>query len=192
MSIDFTAVKDARLGAEKLKRIYQGETLVWNKYNWEKFDCIKESVSIAGLKKISTSTDTAAKVTGRFYKRISGYYFWGIRFADEIEVANYPAADLYNAGYRYYNVGSGIYGQDAVALYGSFMEMSGIQNGARTINVYEVVPEESSETVYVKGSKSYGIINGNPGDYPANGRHSDGYWYVSKGAIGYPAEEEEA
>ena len=59
------------------------------------------------------------------------------------------------------------------------------------VNTYQVVPVDSGETVYVKGNISYGIVNGNPGDYPANGRHSDGYWYVSKGAIGYPSEEGE-
>ena len=192
MNIDFTAVKDARLGTDKIKRIYQGEKLVWNKYNWEKFDCIKESQTVAGLKKVGTSSEPSTnRTSGRFYKRISGYYFWGILFADETEVANYPLKDLYNEGYRYYNVGSGIYGQNAVAMYSSFQELAGIQNGRMQINVYEAVPVDSGETVYVKGDISYGIVNGNPGDYPANGRHSDGYWYVSKGAIGYPAEEGE-
>lgn len=191
MNIDFTAVKDARLGTDKIKRIYQGEKLVWNKYNWEKFDCIKESQTVAGLKKTGTSLITLEKVNGVYYRRISAYLFWGILFADELKVANYPLEDLYNEGYRYYNVGSGVYGQNAVAMYSSFQELAGIQNGVMQVNTYQVVPVDSGETVYVKGGISYGIVNGNPGDYPANGRHSDGYWYVSKGAIGYPAEEGE-
>ena len=192
MSIDFTAVKDARLGTDKIKRIYQGEQLVWNKYNWEKFDCIKESQTVAGLKKTGTRAFSAgATETGRCYKRISGYYFWGIQFADEIEVNQISIDTLYELGYRYLDVGSGIYGQNAVAMYSSFLELAGYKNGVMQANVYEVVPVASGETVYVKGNTSYGIVNGNPGDYPANGRHSDGYWYVSKGAIGYPAEEGE-
>ena len=191
MSIDFTAVKDARLGTDKIKRIYQGEKLVWNKYNWEKFDCIKESQTVAGLQKTGTSLITLEKVNGVYYGRISAYLFWGIQFADEIEVANYPLENLYSEGYRYFGVGSGIYGQNAVAMYSSFQELAGIQNGVMQVNTYQVVPVASGETVYVKGGISYGIVNGNPGDYPANGRHSDGYWYVSKGAIGYPAEEGE-
>lgn len=191
MNIDFTAVKDARLGTDKIKRIYQGEKLVWNKYNWEKFDCIKESQTVAGLQKTGSSLIALKKVNGVYYGRISIYLFWGIQFADEITVANYPLEDLYNEGYRYYNVGSGIYGQNAVAMYSSFQELAGIQNGVMQVNTYQVVPVDSGETVYVKGDISYGIVNGNPGDYPANGRHSDGYWYVSKGAIGYPAEEGE-
>ncbi len=191
MNIDFTAVKDARLGTDKIKRIYQGEKLVWNKYNWEKFDCIKESQTVAGLKKTGTSLITLEKVNGVYYRRISAYLFWGILFADELKVANYPLEDLYNEGYRYYNVGSGVYGQNAVAMYSSFQELAGIQNGVMQVNTYQVVPVDSGETVYVKGNISYGIVNGNPGDYPANGRHSDGYWYVAKGAIGYPAEEGE-
>lgn len=191
MSIDFTAVKDARLGTDKIKRIYQGEQLVWNKYNWEKFDCIKESQTVAGLQKTGTSLITLENVNGVYFKRISGYYFWGIQFADELKVANYPLEDLYNEGYQYFGVGSGIYGQNAVAMYSSFQELAGIQNGVMQVNTYQVVPVASGETVYVKGDISYGIVNGNPGDYPANGRHSDGYWYVSKGAIGYPAEEGE-
>lgn len=191
MNIDFTAVKDARLGTDKIKRIYQGEKLVWNKYNWEKFDCIKESQTVAGLKKVGTSLITLENVNGVYYRRISAYLFWGILFADELKVANYPLEDLYNEGYRYYNVGSGVYGQNAVAMYSSFQELAGIQNGVMQVNTYQVVPVDSGETVYVKGDISYGIVNGNPGDYPANGRHSDGYWYVSKGAIGYPAEEGE-
>ena len=192
MNIDFTAVKDARLGTDKIKRIYQGEKLVWNKYNWEKFDCIKESQTVAGLKKTGTREFSAgATETGRCYKRISGYYFWGIQFADEIEVNQISIDTLYELGYRYLDVGSGIYGQNAVAMYGSFLELAGYKNGVMQANVYEVVPVDSGETVYVKGDISYGIVNGNPGDYPANGRHSDGYWYVAKGAIGYPAEEGE-
>ena len=111
MNIDFTAVKDARLGTDKIKRIYQGEKLVWNKYNWEKFDCIKESQTVAGLKKTGTRAFSAgATETGRCYKRISGYYFWGIQFADEIEVNQISIDTLYELGYRYLDVGSGIYG----------------------------------------------------------------------------------
>ena len=192
MNIDFTAIKDARLGTDKIKRIYQGEQLVWNKYNWEKFDCIKKSQTVAGLQKTDTRAFSAgATETGRCYKRISGYYFWGIQFADEIEVNQISIDTLYELGYRYLDVGSGIYGQNAVAMYSSFLELAGYKNGVMQANVYEVVPVDSGETVYVKGDISYGIINGNPGDYPANGRYSDGYWYVSKGAIGYPAEEGE-
>lgn len=190
MSIDFTAVKDARLGTDKIKRIYQGEKLVWNKYNWEKFDCIKKSQTVAGLKKTGTSLIALGKVNGVYFRRISAYLFWGILFADELTVANYPLENLYNEGYRYFGVG-GAYGQDTVTMYKSFQELAGIQNGVMQVNTYQVVPVDSGETVYVKGDISYGIVNGNPGDYPANGRHSDGYWYVSKGAIGYPAEEGE-
>ena len=116
MNIDFTAVKDARLGTDKIKRIYQGEKLVWNKYNWEKFNCIKESQTVAGLKKTGTSLITLEKVKGVYYGRISGYYHWGIMFADEIIVANYPLEDLYNEGYRYFDVG-GAYGQNTVTMY---------------------------------------------------------------------------
>ena len=192
MNIDFTAVKDARLGTDKIKRIYQGEKLVWNKYNWEKFDCIKESQTVAGLKKVGTSSEPSTnRTSGRFYKRISGYYPSWIQFADEITVENYPLDALYNEGYWYFGVGNEVLGQAAVLMYDSFQELAGIQNGFMRVDTYQVVPVDSGETVYVKGNISYGIVNGNPGDYPANGRHSDGYWYVAKGAIGYPAEEGE-
>lgn len=191
MNIDFTAVKDARLGTDKIKRIYQGENLVWNKYNWEKFDCIKESQTVAGLQKTGTSLIPIENVNGVYYGRISGYYPSWIQFADERTVANYPLDALYNEGYWYFGVGSEVLGQAAVLMYDSFQELAGIQNGFMRVDTFKVVPVDSGETVYVKGDISYGIVNGNPGDYPANGRHSDGYWYVSKGAIGYPAEEGE-
>lgn len=191
MNIDFTAVKDARLGTDKIKRIYQGEKLVWNKYNWEKFDCIKESQTVAGLQKTGTSLIPIERVNGVYYGRISGYYPSWIQFADERTVANYPLDALYNEGYWYFGVGSEVLGQAAVLMYDSFQELAGIQNGFMRVDTFKVVPVDSGETVYVKGNISYGIVNGNPGDYPANGRHSDGYWYVSKGAIGYPAEEGE-
>ena len=191
MNIDFTAVKDARLGTDKIKRIYQGEKLVWNKYNWEKFDCINESQTVAGLQKTGTSLIPIENVNGVYYGRISGYYPSWIQFADERTVANYPLDALYNEGYWYFGVGTEVLGQDAVLMYDSFQELAGIQNGVMRVDTYKVVPVDSGETVYVKGNISYGIVNGNPGDYPANGRHSDGYWYVAKGAIGYPAEEGE-
>ena len=191
MNIDFTAVKDARLGTDKIKRIYQGEKLVWNKYNWEKFDCIKESQTVAGLQKTGTSLIPIENVNGVYYGRISGYYPSWIQFADERTVANYPLDALYNEGYWYFGVGNEVLGQAAVLMYDSFQELAGIQNGVMQVDTFKVVPVDSGETVYVKGDISYGIVNGNPGDYPANGRHSDGYWYVAKGAIGYPAEEGE-
>ena len=191
MNIDFTAVKDARLGTDKIKRIYQGEKLVWNKYNWEKFDCIKESQTVAGLQKTGTSLIPIERVNGVYYGRISGYYPSWIQFADERTVANYPLDALYNEGYWYFGVGNEVLGQAAVLMYDSFQELAGIQNGFMRVDTFKVVPVDSGETVYVKGDISYGIVNGNPGDYPANGRHSDGYWYVAKGAIGYPAEEGE-
>ena len=191
MNIDFTAVKDARLGTDKIKRIYQGEKLVWNKYNWEKFDCIKESQTVAGLQKTGTSLIPIENVNGVYYGRISGYYPSWIQFADERTVANYPLDALYNEGYWYFGVGNEVLGQAAVLMYDSFQELAGIQNGFMRVDTFKVVPVDSGETVYVKGNISYGIVNGNPGDYPANGRHSDGYWYVAKGAIGYPAEEGE-
>lgn len=191
MNIDFTAVKDARLGTDKIKRIYQGEKLVWNKYNWEKFDCIKQSETVAGLQKTGTSLIPIENVNGVYYGRISGYYPSWIQFADERTVANYPLDALYNEGYWYFGVGSEVLGQAAVLMYDSFQELAGIQNGFMRVDTFKVVPVDSGETVYVKGDISYGIVNGNPGDYPANGRHSDGYWYVAKGAIGYPAEEGE-
>ena len=190
MNIDFPAVKDARLGTDKIKRIYQGEKLVWNKYNWEKFNCIKESETVAGLQTTGTSFIPIERVNGVYYGRISGYYHWGIMFADEIKVANYPLEDLYNEGYRYFGVG-GAFGVGAVSMYDSFQELAGIQNGVMRVDTFKVVPVDTGETFYVKGDISYGIVNGNPGDYPTNGRHSDGYWYVAKGAIGYPAEEGE-
>ena len=191
MNIDFTAVKDARLGTDKIKRIYQGEKLVWNKYNWEKFNCIKESQTVAGLQKTGTSLIPLENVNGVYYGRISGYYPSWIQFADERTVANYPLDALYNEGYWYFGVGNEVLGQAAVLMYDSFQELAGIQNGFMRVDTFKVVPVDSGETVYVKGGISYGIVNGNPGDYPANGRHSDGYWYVAKGAIGYPAEEGE-
>lgn len=191
MNIDFTAVKDARLGTDKIKRIYQGEKLVWNKYNWEKFDCIKKSETVAGLQKTGTSLIPLERVNGVYYGRISGYYPSWIQFADERTVENYPLDALYNEGYWYFGVGNEVLGQAAVLMYDSFQELAGIQNGFMRVDTFKVVPVDSGETVYVKGDISYGIVNGNPGDYPANGRHYDGYWYVSKGAIGYPAEEGE-
>ena len=191
MNIDFTAVKDARLGTDKIKRIYQGEKLVWNKYNWEKFNCIKESETVAGLQKTGTSLIPIERVNGVYYGRISGYYPSWIQFADERTVANYPLDALYNEGYWYFGVGNEVLGQAAVLMYDSFQELAGIQNGFMRVDTYKVVPVDTGETFYVKGDISYGIVNGNPGDYPANGRHSDGYWYVAKGAIGYPAEEGE-
>ena len=51
------------------------------------------------------------------------------------------------------------------------------------------VKETSEASGYSKGNTNYGIVPGNQGDYPSNGRHSDGYWYVSVGAMGFEEEE---
>lgn len=68
------------------------------------------------------------------------------------------------------------------------MRFTGLTSSSILVALYSVEKIEDGFT-YSKGSTNYGIVTGNQGDYPSNGRHSDGYWYVSVGAMGFEEEE---
>ncbi|MCY9550061.1 sialidase family protein, partial [Lysinibacillus xylanilyticus] len=52
-----------------------------------------------------------------------------------------------------------------------------------TVTIYKLTPVVI-KTTYSKGALVQANIAAEDGTYPADGRHTDGYWYVKKGAVG--------
>lgn len=181
----FETIADARKGTTAVNRIYKGNTLVWSRYNWEKWSCQKTTNYSTGLTfEAETTMAIDTRVSGRFFKRRAWSNWEGVVFSDDIQVANYPAQDLYTAGYVWGDIGR----QNLAPIGDTVMRFTGLTSSSILVALYSVEKIEDGFT-YSKGSTNYGIVTGNQGDYPSNGRHSDGYWYVSIGAMGFEEEE---
>ncbi len=184
----FETIIDARKGTVAVNRIYKGNTLVWSRYNWEKWSCETRYSSgrlslrrSGGVNTISASTSVNG---GSFYQTYSSgtntmtFTNSGSSYGDT------TPKTMYDNYYRYIPESKEIHEGGSVGL------MSGISQDKSeiTLTAYEAyyIPGSSYS---VKGSTNYGIVTGNQGDYPSNGRHSDGYWYVSVGAMGFEEEE---
>ena len=183
MNIDFTAIADARKGTVAVNRIYKGNTLVWSRYNWEKWSCQTNYES-----GIATSPHTSGTMNA--WTSMSGDTYYNSYDVKDgyIELTDKRTGGendyLYNlCAYR------SIYQGSAKNYPGdSFVEYSrryNLGDGPKVDYTVKQVKETTEISGYSKGSTNYGIVTGSQGDYPSNGRHSDGYWYVSVGAMGF-------
>lgn len=182
--LDFSGVKDARVGGKEVQRIYRGDTKVWNKYCWEKWDCsmqLKKSITAASNDEpVYYDADQEVGVTP-LYKTLTkkdGYYLLSNRCAENA----YTYGTAYSAGYRYRPV-SGLEVEPGEFYFKLASRVT--QNGVEKIKLllYEV-KESFVVSGYSKGKTLYGVVEGNVGDYPDNGRHSDGYWYTRIDPVG--------
>lgn len=181
----FETIIDARKGTVAVNRIYKGNTLVWSRYNWEKWSC-ETRVGGGGLSTRSTGATWRVGVANEFDSsnfsmayRESGT---SITFYNSAaHLGTVALEEIYDNYYRYFATGSYKVGD-------TFQYLHSKSGGMITFETYEVY-EQEAYTTYSKGSTNYGIVTGNQGDYPSNGRHSDGYWYVSVGAMGFEEEE---
>lgn len=188
MNIDFTAIADARKGTTAVNRIYKGNTLVWSRYNWEKWSCQTNYESgIAIVSTASGTMDAWTSMAGDTYYNSYSVKDGYIELTDKRTGGENDY--LYNLCGAY---GSIYQGSDKNYPGNSFTEYGRRDLSGDTATVrYTVkhVQETTEVSGYSKGSTNYGIVTGNQGDYPSNGRHSDGYWYVSVGAMGFEEEE---
>lgn len=190
----FETIADARKGTVAVNRIYKGNTLVWSRYNWEKWSCQTNYESGLGVELgVEGSLGLTESAEGStFCRSRTEHYGWGsdkyFEFSGERDGAGYTYEELYNAGYRYgASAGERVYvGDYYVAM--SYIASDSLGRRHIVIHSYKVI-QKSTFSGYSKGSTNYGIVTGNQGDYPSNGRHSDGYWYVSVGAMGFEEEE---
>jgi hypothetical protein len=186
--LDFTAVKDARVGEKEVQRIYRGETKVWNKYCWEKWSCstqYKKSITVAtDGDPVYYNADAEVGVTP-LYKTLTkkdGYYL----LSNRCEQNAYTYGTAYSAGYRYRPVdGLEVYPGEFYFKLSSRVTQSGVEKIKSLL--YEV-KESFAVSGYSKGTTLYGTVEGSAGDYPDNGRHSDGYWYVRINPFGVKEE----
>ena len=190
MKLDFSGVKDARVGDKEVQRIYRGDTRVWNRYCWEKWSCSKIVINSMGTE--STGETVTVKPTSEtgslsMYKTRKGYLDSGgyYAFSGKIATNTYTFGEAYDKGYVYATNG------DKVFTGERFLKMTGYTyEGTEKMLVFKEyrVLKSSGSGGYMKGSTSYGIGEGSAGDYPDNGRHSDGYWYVRVGPVGVKEE----
>ncbi|MBQ4047316.1 MAG: hypothetical protein IJC93_02980 [Clostridia bacterium] len=185
--LDFSGVKDARVGEREVQRIYRGDTKVWNKYCWEKWGCARVTIySLSGEftgETVEWVNPDRIVYGGTLYSKrttyaAAGYY----RFSNNMPNSNFTMTELYDLGYRYLTE------NEQVNVGETYLRLSGIsyrEDGTKIMNIkqYEV-KQEKTVGDYTKGSKSYGVVEGYSGDYPDNGRHSDGYWYVRVDPVG--------
>lgn len=182
--LDFSGVKDARVGEKEVQRIYRGDTKVWNRYCWEKWDCVsrfeKNLTVTTDYEPIYYDVDKEVGVTPLYKTRTEkdGYFLLSNRCAEN----TYTYGTAYSAGYRYRPV-DGLEVEPG-EFYIKLLSRD-TKNGVSKIRalLYEV-KETLVLTDFLKGTTSYGIVEGNVGDYPDNGRHSDGYWYVRVAPVG--------
>lgn len=164
-------------GTQELQRVYNGETMVWNRYNWEKWSCNSETVTETIYYKNTAGTSTIDKdtVLTEGYLSYSFDKYTGT-FAGFNPRSNVTLAQLAAETYWY-----------AYDIAGTAMlefDLRSLADNKFTYTAYRrSEPYVSTYTEYSKGTTQYADVNGLKGDYPANGRASDGYWYVAKGAV---------
>ncbi len=165
--------KDVCFGGQAVNRIYQNGEIVWNRADWMRWDTGEKAVQ----------NDLVTTPIG----------------GEEVTAASTPMAE----GHKAY---AGMITTESNAYL--LMELPGetwaqaLENGARWLSTSETKVEgdyliyllDSNESgivwrlfrldnggtssVPTRGSNCLGLVRGWPGDYPDNGLHRDGYWYV--------------
>lgn len=184
--LDFSGVKDARVGEKEVQRIYRGDTKVWNRYCWEKWDCSRVIITTMSAEAtgnsvnvtLNASTGSLSMYKTRYgYTSGDGYY----SFSNKIPANTYTYEEAYQKGYVYVTDNEKVYtGEYYLKITGYAYEGT---EKKLVLKQYKVV-KNTKTSGYSKGTISYGIVEGNVGDYPDNGRHSDGYWYVRVAPVG--------
>ncbi len=188
--LDFSGVKDVRVGEKEVQRIYRGEAKVWNRYCWEKWSCSR--IVINSMATESTGESVTVKLTSEtgnlsMYKTRLGYLDSGgyYKFSNKLATHTYTFEEAYDKGYVYVTDGEKVFTGE------TYLKMTGYTyEGTEKKLVFKEyrVKKVTGTSGYTKGSTSYGIVEGLAGDYPDNGRHSDGYWYVRVDPVGIKEE----
>ncbi len=188
--LDFSGVKDVRVGEKEVQRIYRGEAKVWNRYCWEKWSCSRMLITTMTAEATGDSVNVSlgASVgllsmykTRYAYTSGEGYY----SFSNKIPANTYTFEEAYQKGYVYITDSEKVYTGE------SYLKITGyVYEGTKKMLVCKKykVAKTTTASGYIKGSTSYGIVEGLAGDYPDNGRHSDGYWYVRVDPVGIKEE----
>ena len=175
---DFSAVKDARVGLAEIQKIYRGDNKVWHRYCWEKWSCDMISTKGVTQKSVDNTFDIlATNSASGWYKKLTKNEMSYV--LSQKAGSGYTAESAYEAGYKYMNATGTLTTLNVGDHFWKMTKVVTKDDGKKYVRVqeYEVV----STTIisgYEKGKTFYGVVEGSAGDYPDNGRHSDGYWYV--------------
>lgn len=177
----FENVTAAKKGSTDVLRIYQNDVIVYNKYDWEKWNAVSETYDVytrqysLGASYPITQTPASAFLTA--------YFSESNRYTILFEAApsGYTVLRCVSEGYIYIPIKNNL-GANRATIYDELNPASiniAMPNSSESASSTrcEVVFDRTA-TRYVKGATSYGVVRGYAGDYPDNGRHSDGFWYT--------------
>ena len=190
MTADLTGVIDARVGDCAVDRVYAGDRMAWNRYNWVRWSCDSREDPSCSFRVTHTGSLTeddpiddpyayyTGSSSGSAYVLISGK-----------SARNTTVGALYDSRHRY--IPADVTGSSTSCRLGvgdSFFLIASPKtvDGVRTFSVKYCTVYQASQTSYVRGGTCYGTVIGSVGQYPSNGRHADGYWYVAAPAQGFP------
>lgn len=189
MTTDLTNVTEARIGDSAVNRIYEGGRMVWNRFNWMRWSCGSREEPACACRITHTTVMSETDIIDVAYA-----YSDGISSGSSYLLINGIAAGrttvgaLYDSRYRYLPAAgiSGALPDCRLQVGDEFLLISPPTsvNGGRKFPVRHYTVYESAKTVYIRGNTCYGLVVGSAGQYPANGRHADGYWYVAAPAQG--------
>ena len=172
-------------GTQELQRVYNGETMVWNRYNWDKYNCVttteEQTVwtdTVVGSSYTASPSSPTSSAIYDTYMMIAHKSTGHCDPQYKYSGTDYPTlADIAATGRLHVY----IYYPSTPRHYLRFF--TDMRDGMYKQELHENVSSTQTVTTYSKGSTYYGVVHSVKGQYPSNGRASDGYWYVAKGAV---------
>jgi len=175
-------------GTQELQRVYNGETMVWNRYNWDKYNCVTTTEEKTVWTDTVVASDYTASPSSPTSSAIYDTYMYMIAYDTstghwdpwtKYSGTDYPTlADIAATG----RLHAYIYLPSSPRNYIRVV-FTDMRDGKYKQELHKNVSSTKTVTRYSKGSTYYGVVPSVKGHYPSNGRASDGYWYVAKGAV---------
>ena len=101
--LDFSAVKDARVGSTEVQKIYRGNNKVWHRYCWEKWNCAISYIrSIAQSPVGDPSEILGTSGASNWYKNLTRKNLTYVLSGKS--GSGYTVETAYTAGYKYMNI----------------------------------------------------------------------------------------
>ena len=161
---------NAYKGSSLVQRIYHGTAIEYNRHNWNKYSVATEAVQQSATSVAGNYIDQLKTVslTGSAFMVPTGEQS-GIRLVFPSDFDTLGAA--LDAGFKY------VCSNSFIPIGDTYMELSQTPGEPTLVRItLRTVVDGGTRTDYVKGSTSYGVVQGYAGDYPNNGKQGN-YWY---------------
>ena len=165
---------NAYKGSSLVQRIYHGTAIEYNRHNWNKYNVTTREVEKACAYTEETHQDVSSSQqissSGNAYTSASPFFTNGFLLSGGGTVENDTVGAALSRGAIYV-------GNSFIPKGEYFLRLSQIPgDNTRVRLTYCLVVSGGYTTEYVKGSTSYGVVQGYAGDYPNNGKQGN-YWY---------------